>query len=43
MVRFAHAPCVKITLQKVTPLMPAPENVRFLRLGKPEQLIQVAA
>jgi hypothetical protein len=42
-VRFSHAPCVKLTLQHVTPAMPASENVRFLRLRKPEALVQIAA
>ena len=42
-VRFAHAPCVKLTLQTVTSITPASENVRFLRLRKPGTLVQIAA
>ena len=42
-VRFSHAPCVKLTLQHVTSALPAPEHVRFLRLRKPETLVQIAA
>jgi hypothetical protein len=42
-VRFAHAPCVKLTLQRVASLTPAPEGVRFMRLRKPETLVQIAA
>ena len=42
-VRFAHAPCVKLTLQTVPSVAPAPEGVRFLRLRTPEVLVQIAA
>jgi hypothetical protein len=42
-VRFGHAPCVKLTLKTVTSITPASENVRFLRLRKPETLVQIAA
>jgi hypothetical protein len=42
-VRFVHAPCVKLTLQTVPSVAPAPEGVRFLRLRTPEALVQIAA
>ena len=36
LVRFSHAPCVKLTLETRPPLPPsAPETVRILRLHKP--------
>jgi hypothetical protein len=35
LVRFGHAPCVKLTLETRPPFMPAAEGVRILRLRKP--------
>lgn len=41
-VRFTHAPSVKITLQPLPKIPPAPASARFLSLRKPPIILRAA-